>query len=413
MRTIRSFFAAIGAVALLLFAPIAASADELSDLKTQIETLMNRVEDLEAKQVAAAPKMVTSGKSGVKLTLSGQVSRVSFIADDGTESNNFHSDNANSSTRWRLAGTAKVTDDFTIGTLIEQDIGQTNNSSKVNINQETSVSDVAFDNRHLTLFFDSKQMGRLWLGKGNTSSNSITQIDLSGTSVIEYSGLASIGGGLGFRTEGAVAPDGPKVSGGSDALGGGAYSQFDGLSRRNRIQYDTPTVGGFKAGFSFVQGDAWDASLRYAADYPDVGLKISAGLAYWNYGARTKIAEDGFGGSFSALHSSGLNLTVSSGTFDREADAATIADPVGFFIKPGYQLDLFPFGKTAVSGHYGLTDDLQAQGDEFTSWGFAAVQKIDIASTELFAFFRQYNLDRPGADFETIDLGGVGARVKF
>lgn len=366
-----------------------------------------------AEAAATPPKTVTSGSDKVKLTLSGQVNRVSFVADDGTESNTFHSDNENSSTRWRLVGSSKLTDDLAMGMKIEQDIGQTNNSSSVNINTDTSVSDASFDNRHLTVYVDSKKFGRLWLGKGDTSSNNITQIDFSGTSVIEYSGLGDVGGSLLFRTNGADAPDGPAVSGGSDALAGGVYSQFDGLSRRNRIQYDTPTFAGFKAGFTHVQGDAWDASLRYSAKYEGIGLKVAAGLAYWNYGARTNIAEGGVGGSFSLLHDSGANLTISSGTFTREANNATIDDPVGFFIKPGWKLDLVPWGKTNVSFHYGRTDDLQAQGDEFTSWGLAAVQNIDAAGAEIYAFFRQYDLDRAGQNFEEINLGGAGARIKF
>jgi hypothetical protein len=216
-----------------------------------------------------------------------------------------------------------------------------------------------------------------------------------------------------FRTAGAATPDGPAVSGGSDALSSGVYSQFDGLSRRNRIQYDTPTIAGFKAGFTHVQGDAWDASLRYGARYDSVGLKVAAGLAYWSFGQRTAVADTGLGGSFSALHDSGLNLTVSAGTFDRLTSSATIDDPVGYFIKPGWKLGLVPWGKTNASFHYGRTDDLQVQGDEFTSWGAAVVQNIDKAATELFLFYRQYELDRTGSNFEEIDLGGIGGRVKF
>ena len=72
-----------------------------------------------------------------------------------------------------------------------------------------------------------------------------------------------------------------------------------------------------------------------------------------------------------------------------------------------------PWGKTNVSFHYGRTDDLQAQGDEFTSWGLAAVQNIDAAGAEIYAFFRQYDLDRAGQNFEEINLGGAGARIKF
>ena len=115
-----------------------------------------------------------SGNPRVKLGLSGQVNRVSFWADDGTQSNFFHSDNENSSTRFRLVGSARITDDWSAGTLIEQDIGQTNNSSSVEIDQDVSVTDVSFDNRHLLFYLNSKRFGKLWLGKGDTASNNIT-----------------------------------------------------------------------------------------------------------------------------------------------------------------------------------------------------------------------------------------------
>ncbi len=443
------------ALAFFTLAGAPAFAGELDDMKAQLEALQKRIEQLEGEQKAQRKilttvprkKIVTSGKDPVKLTLSGQVNRVSFFADDGTASEFFHSDNENSSTRWRLVGSARVTDDWTVGTLIEQDIGQTNNSSSVRIQQDTSASDDSFDNRHLTFWLDSKRFGRLWLGKGDPASNNITQFDLSGTSVIEYSGLEDIGGNLRFRAEDTdfatklvdsktqfesdgVTPiknkvddlgENPIVSGGSDATGDGVYSQFDGLSRRNRIQYDTPTIMGFKAGFSHIQGDAWDATLRYTANYKQIGLKVAAGIGYWDYGSRNSFLDSGYGGSASFLHKSGANLTFSAGTVDRESGEKSksgfsdVDDPVGYFIKPGWQLNLTPFGKTAVSFHYGRTDDMQEQGDEFESWGFAIVQHVDRAALELFAFFRQYSLDRDGEeeDFEDINIAGIGGRVKF
>ena len=110
-------------------------------------------------------------------------------------------------------------------------------------------------------------------------------------------------------------------------------------------------------------------------------------------------------------HSSGLNLTFSGGRANRKG-VTTLDDPWGFFVKPGWQLQLSRLGKTNFSGHFGQAEEFQALEDEFTSWGVAAVQNIDKVSTELFAFFRQYDLDRTGADFEPINLGGIGARVK-
>ncbi len=101
------------AVALFAFASAPADADELSELKAQVEALMKRIEQLETKQAKlekappAPARTVTSGKDDVQLSVSGQVNRGSFVADDGTESNTFHSDNENSSTRFRLVGTAR------------------------------------------------------------------------------------------------------------------------------------------------------------------------------------------------------------------------------------------------------------------------------------------------------------------
>ncbi len=41
------------------------------------------------------------------------------------------------------------------------------------------------------------------------------------------------------------------------------------------------------------------------------------------------------------------------------------------------------------------------------------VQNIDAAALELFAFWELNMLDRDGTDFENINIGGIGARMKF
>ena len=424
-------------VAFLSMASAPAFATEMDDLKQQLRSLQNRLDRLEQQQAAppvVPPRMTRSGNDKVTLTVSGQASRLSMFADDGTENGFFHSDNESSSTRWRLVGAAKINKEWSAGLKIEQDIGQSNNSASVVIDQDTSVSDTSFDNRQMNVFIKSKSAGKLTLGKTDTVSNNIVQIDLSGTGIAEYSGLEDIGGGFRFRAEDTsfatkdesqnttpattkkVADLGanPPVSGGSDALGSGVYTQFDGLSRRNVIRYDSPSLAGFTASASHVQGDAWDVALRYKANYKDAGLKVAAGIAYWEFGERTNKFHGGYGGSISVLHSSGANLTFSGGTEDREDTTATKSkDPWGIFIKPGFQFKATSLGKTAVSAHYGRTDDLQKNDDEFQSFGFAIVQNIDAAALELFAFYRNYSLDRPGSNFEDINIGGIGARMKF
>ena len=89
----RYSFAVFMGLAWLVAAPLVAVADELSDLKAQITALMSRIEALEAKanaaaepaaaEPAAAERTVTSGNSGVRLAISGQVNRAVLFADAG------------------------------------------------------------------------------------------------------------------------------------------------------------------------------------------------------------------------------------------------------------------------------------------------------------------------------------------
>jgi ABC-type sugar transport system substrate-binding protein len=62
---------------------------------------------------------------------------------------------------------------------------------------------------------------------------------------------------------------------------------------------------------------------------------------------------------------------------------------------------------------YGRTDDRAAQNDEAENFHVAVVQNIDAAALELFAFWELNSLDRDGKDFEDINIGGIGARMKF
>ncbi len=393
-------------------------ADELGDLKAQVEALMTRIEDLEARQaetaqkaeearkaaerlpLAAPQRMVTSGKDDVSLAVSGQVNRSVLYVNDGDRDRIFHVDNDNSSTRVRWVGNARLTDDFSAGALVEVQF-ESNTSAAIDIDQDGEVGANNFTERHLTLWLDSKRLGRLWVGQGDTASNATSEVDLSGTAVIAYSGIEDLAGGISFKNAATQA----KL-----ARINQAYSQFDGLSRRDRIRYDTPTFAGFKASSSFIQGDAWDVALRYSADYPAVGTKVAAAIAYVEGAQRFDFNQ--LAGSFSALHSSGLNLTFAAGTRDLDA-RPTGDDPFTYYIKGGYQFKPFDFGKTAFAVDYGETDDLAANGDEFTTWGVFAVQNINRLGTELYVGYRNHDLDRPGVSVDDIDVVVGGARVKF
>ena len=111
-------------------------------------------------------------------------------------------------------------------------------------------------------------------------------------------------------------------------------------------------------------------------------------------------------GTISALHASGLNATFSYG--GRSQNGAT-----NVFGKIGYQLKVFGAGKTSLSVSYQKTSSLNTSGDRAHKWGVEAVQKLDGYSTELIAAFTRMELNRTGTDYQNMDAGWVGARVKF
>ena len=147
----------------------------------------------EAKTTVQAPvaKTVTSGQERVKLAISGQVHRAVNIADDGKNTKAYFVDSDASNTRVRFVGTAKATDDLTLGTRIELAIAPNESSD---VNQRDQESGDLFDQRWAEVSLNSKSFGKLSLGKGDTASNLSAEVDLSKTDVVQYASIADISG---------------------------------------------------------------------------------------------------------------------------------------------------------------------------------------------------------------------------
>lgn len=362
---------------------------------------------------------IKSGRSSDKasLTVSGQVNRAVLFADDGENAEIFHVDNDNSSTRIRFVGKGQVTDDFSVGTLIELD-WESANSPTVNQNNTETTNPGGFTERHMTVYLDSKKLGRLWLGQGDTASNGTSEVDLSGTAIVTYSGVVDMAGGILFQDAANGNAFGTKI--------GSHYSNNDGLSRNDRIRYDTPTLAGFKLSLSHTGGGAADAALRYSGKF--AGTKVSAAIAYSNQSSNSSSKEDGINGSVSVLHDSGINATFSMSTVELERPK-TLAKTVGnndtqshLYAKIGYIAKIFEVGTTRFSIDYGMADDVSVEGDEFTAYSVAVVQNFKDIAADFYLAIKNHELDRTGLntatvpvafDFEDVLAVMAGARVKF
>ena len=246
--------------------------------------------------------------------------------------------------------------------------------------------------------FDSKRFSKLSIGKSDTASNNSAEVDLSKTDVIAYSSVADIAGGLQFRDDDNNLT-GVKVSQG--------FSNLDGLSRDDRVRYDTPTFYGFRLAGSVAADSRWDGSIWWGGQ--GYGFKAAAAAAVAD---RNEDDEDfQYSGSFSLLHeSTGLNATFSGGLRERDNQG----DATNLYAKGGWIANFFSLGHTAFSVDYDQSTNLPTGSDDGYSVGAAIVQALDDYGTELYAQYRLYSLDRSGGPgFEDINVGTVGARVKF
>ena len=352
----------------------------------------------EAKTTVQAPvaKTVTSGQERVKLAISGQVNRAVNIANDGKNTKAYFVDSDASNTRVRFVGTAKATDDLTLGTRIELAIAPNESSD---VNQRDQESGDFFDQRWAEVSLNSKSFGKLSLGKGDTASNNSAEVDLSKTDVVQYASIADISGGLLFRQNNGDDLTDVRIS--------DAFKDLDGLSRKSRVRYDTPRFYGFHLSGSAVSDQRYDGSLWWGGQ--GLGFKAAGAvaIAYLNED-KTDYQYDG---SFSALHeATGLNLTLSAGLKERDdqGDASNVWGKVGWLTR------FFSVGQTAFGVDYDRSVNLPTGRDDGYSLGGAVVQQFDDYGTELYLQFRHWSLDRDvEPNVQDINVGTIGTRVKF
>ena len=332
---------------------------------------------------------------GLEVKISGQLNRAIMGVDDGFDSEAFHVDNDNSSTCFRFVGSADVAPGIRAGILWEVEY-QSNPSNLVTFAERDSPTDTSLDERHIDLYFDTR-WGKLSLGQGDGAANSGLEVDLSGTVVAQYSGTSFIGGAIAFRT--AAGGSGPTIVQTTN------HQDFEG--RYDRLRYDTPALAGFTLsgshGVKDGNRDVGEVALRYSADLGALGRVAGALGQSVEDAAPGGIDDEVLGGSVSWLHGSGFNATLASS----ERELAPGRDGTFHYVKLGYR-----FGKHAFSADYALAEDQAATGDEARMAGLAYVY-APVSWLELYGAIKRHEFERPGADFEDIDIAMAGTRVKF
>ncbi len=377
--------------------------------------------DLEERVAELEATTVRKGNRKVSVKLSGQVNRAILHWDDDTDSDTLFVDNEMSSTRFRITGSASISPGRTAGFRIEADWFIRDGSDKVTNCDKDSISSgvfitsgftgsncmadahgaVATDMRWQEVWIKDERLGKVSLGQGDTASNGMTEVDLSGTSVVAYSGQDDIGASFMYRTTGGSY---------SGITQGASYDQLDGLSRGTRLRYDTPSMAGFTLSGSVGADDQTDIALRFKKEWNSV--RCAAAIAYAHDTEEKDDDWEIFGGSGSCIHTpSGLNLTVAYA--EQDQGQSKNFDDEFHYIKLGISRRWNSHGKTNIAIAYGGNQDRITDGDSSTYYGVAIVQNIDSAALELYAAWSHHEYDDNFANYDDLDFFITGARMKF
>jgi hypothetical protein len=357
--------------------------------------------------------------NGATLRFYGQINKGVLSYDDGIDQETYGLiDNDNSSTRAGL----RYNQDFGawhFENVNEVDYAPFSTDNTSIVHQSPDAEDWEFDNdniRKIDFTLAHDRYGKFWLGQGSMATDGIYEMDLSGTTVIDYSSVADSASGQIIRFSDPGLPFDDSLSG---ITIGDAFTNYDG-PRRVRFRYDTPEFNGFVAAAAFgrnlLSDDAdvrdeniFDASLSYGNTFDTVEFK--AGVGYYWEEDDTK----NWGGSASALHTpTGLNATISIG--GQDADGGTGSYWYG---KVGLLRDFFDWGATAAAIDYYSGDDIFLDADAgitsstSDSVGVSLVQNIDRANTELWLTYRTYDYADNADSYDDSQAIFGGARFRF
>ncbi len=370
--------------------------------------------DLEERVAELEATTARKGNRKVSLKISGWVARDFGYIDDHNGYDEFYSSGHGvSGSRVQFAGSAALTNSWTVGYVLRMRITEDRNSATLTAAGASHgggfISPTKVDKNFI--YFKNARLGTFVLGHAYVPTDGVAEISLGGRGVTGTSeaNLWNATGVDGFNLE------------------QGAHEV---------LAWVSPTLRGFTFSIGWADlndpvtaagggVDAWDMALRYAAEYGPI--RIAAGIGYTvndNSTNTTGANIDGSNlmGSVALMHTpTGLNIAFAAGT---EIDggfnsaAADTWERQYWHLQGGVNRDFTGLGNTSIYGEYGEYDyDGQnavvgtSQMYDTTMWGIGVVQHFDSAATELYIAYRNWDTDN--AAISDVSQVMAGARIKF
>jgi len=335
----------------------------------------------------------------IEASVSGHVNRALMFVDDGQASDWGNVDSNASQSRLRVTGSGDLgMGGMKVGAAIEWAMGS-NGSSAFDMkgaNGNGGGNDSAFTLRHSRMWF-SGGFGKVTMGHGSGAYDGVSYYaDQAGSASLAgiINGGASFGGGIFFRTAAGGTSATQRVGNNFSTLGGTRY---------DNIRYDSPKIGPLSVAIDMGDDQRWGIAARMTSKFS--GASVKAAIGYMD--SENTRGDERWGFTGSVLFSQGTNINVAYA----EQETTAGADSDTFYVKLGHRWG--PEMVNSVAIDYQQVDDLTAAGSEATSWGIGFGHDIPGPGVNLYAGYKNWDLDQPGANFDDIDGFNMGARVKF
>lgn len=340
---------------------------------------------------ALAASFAAAPAAHAKLKISGQVNVAALFGESGDTNPGIDSsttvvDNNTTGSRFRFTGATKFGNGFKAGFRYElqAQFNQSNDGAEITdpslLNSgfgQAPVREVRYADIYLKGNF-----GKIAIGRGDGAANNTA----------ESAGLLNFLG----SNESHLLFNGV----------GAAYQDIDGLSRQNRIRYDSPKFNGFRVAYSRDNGDIDEFALRYDGKVAGGKLRFRAGIVDGD-----SAGTDRYDVSAAYKHSSGFGISYYEGEIDdvRQSDWLQLS---------------YTYGKVTFS--YGTGTDEDIDGDNSGFEDDLDIWSINYKPTKGVEIYLNYG-DWTNADV-TADGGGaqsatqiagngsvfaLGSRIKF
>jgi hypothetical protein len=299
---------------------------------------------------------------------------------------------------------------LTFGSTFEVDLPSNGNRELDPEASETLTADTQMDVHRAELFFHFDKIGKISFGQGDTASSGVSEVDLSGTSIIRYGGTGDLADSIFFYDRDVAATLGARESD-----GGNGY--LDNSDHKVRIRFDTPTFSGLGASFStfadqhadYDAKSTYDAAIKYRVKAGDVD--VAAAIAYSAHPSDQMDGRERLVNGSASVAFSGISFTFAAGNESLEND--THDTKKFYYGKAGYTMEFWNIGQTALAIDYGQYNDANNKADETKTMGFMFVQKLEDWSSEIYAGFRTHDLDHERAEYDAINAMIFGTRINF